>query len=463
VRLLAPKPPPASGLDAEALFAEARRRRRRRRLAAASVALAAAVAAVSYLVAGGDGGSRRPVTARAARPPAARGPVTDAKALAGHGMLAFVSTGSLWVLDGQTGSVREVSRAQGAADPVFSPDGRWLAFTSNSRVWVARSDGTAARVVPGSRAGQHLSWSARGDLLAGAGIGIVKVTTGGTVHLVTTQAGDGTWSPGGAEVAFVTTKGRAELLEELPAGGGKPVVWFRSAFHPAVRSQHVPAVPNLITLAAVLPGNKGLLYWIDPDSADAADGQALYLLQAPGLHPIRVGGTLTAPGSVAVSPAGQFAIVNGLNRYAWQTKTLELCSPASGACAPVRAPKSDVTLDPAWSPDGNTLAFVEAPASPAAGFPQPVVAGWYATHTLWTLRTPGRVAHQIPGTKGATVPVWSSDGTSLVYEAGDALWLVPALPGRPVKVASPLFPGNSWPTYYGQVDWTRQFAWSAAS
>lgn len=461
MRLLAPKPPPASGLDAEALFAEARRLRRRRRLAAAGVVLAAA-GAVSYLVAGGGGGSR-PVTARAARPPAARGPLTDAKALSGHGMLAFVSTGNLWVLDGQNGAVRQVSHARGAADPVFSPDGRWLAFTSNSRVWITRSDGTAARVVRGSRAGQHLSWSARGDLLAGAGLGIVKVTSGGTVHLVTTQAGDGTWSPAGSEVAFVTAKGKAELLEEIPAAGGKPVVWFRSAFHPAVPSQHVPAVPNLLTLAAVLPGNQGLLYWIDPGSADAADGQALYLLKAPGLHPIRVGATLTAPGSVAVSPAGQFAIVDGLNRYAWQTKTLELCSPASGACAPVRAPKSGVTLDPAWSPDGTTLAFVEAPASPAAGFPQAVVARWYATHTLWALRTPSHVAHQIPGTKGATAPVWSADGTSLVYEAGDALWLVPAPPGRPVKVASPLFPVNSWPTYYGQVDWTRQFAWSAAS
>jgi hypothetical protein len=49
-----------------------------------------------------------------------------------------------------------------------------------------------------------------------------------------------------------------------------------------------------------------------------------------------------------------------------------------------------------------------------------------------------------------------------VYEAGDALWLVPALSGKPVKIASPLFPVISWPTY-GQVDWTRQFAWSAAS
>ncbi len=156
---------------------------------------------------------------------------------------------------------------------------------------------------------------------------------------------------------------------------------------------------------------QGLLYWFDPGSADAADGQALYLIKAPGQHPIRVGGTLTGPGYVAVSRTGEFAIVNGLNRYAWQTKTLELCSPISGSCTPVRAPRGELTLDPAWSPDGHVLAFVEAPASPAAGFPQPVVARWYATHTLWILRTPGTAVHEMPGSKGATAPVWSASGT----------------------------------------------------
>ncbi len=459
-----PKPPP-SELEAEALFEEARRLRRRRRLAVGGVLLAAAVG-LSYLVAGVGGGGRPTAGSShpaAVRVPRGRGPVVDAKAFGGHGILAFVSKGTLWVLDGSSASVREVSHGRGATDPQFSPDGKWLAFINNSRAWIARSDGTAARPVPGSRGCGYLSWSPHGDLLAAAGAGIVNVTSGGALHVVTRQAGGGVWSPDGRQAAFVATKNKAELLEEVPARGGKPVVWYRSAFHPAIRSQHVPAVPNLITVAAVLPHNKGLLYWFDPDSADAADGQALYLIKAPGQRPIRVGGTLTTPGSVAVSPTGEFAIVNGLNRYAWQGKTLEICSPGSAACSPVRAPKSGLTLDPAWSPDGKTVAFVEAPSSPAAGFPQAVVARWYATHTLWTARTASHTAHEITGANGATAPVWSSDGKSLLYEAGDALWLVPNLPGKPVKIASPLFPPTAWPTYYGQVDWTQQFAWSAAS
>jgi dipeptidyl aminopeptidase/acylaminoacyl peptidase len=460
-----PQAPPG-GADAEALFKEARRLRRRRWLTAAGILLAAATAAAAagYLVLGDNGNPpvRRIKPAATAQVPRGPSPAVDAKALRGHGNLAFVSRGRLWVLDGSTQALRQVRHGRAAADPQFSPDGRWLAFAARSRIWVAKSDGAAPRPVPGSRTGLSLSWSPRGDLLTGAGAGIIEVTSRGAVHLVTRQGSYGAWSPDGNRVAFITTRHKVTLLEEIPGRGGRPVVWYRSPFHPAIPAQHVPAVPNLVTLAAVLPHNQGLLYWFDPDSADAADGQALYLIKAPGQHPIRVGGTLTGPGYVAVSRTGEFAIVNGLNRYAWQTKTLELCSPVSGSCTPVRAPRGELTLDPAWSPDGHVLAFVEAPASPAAGFPQPAVARWYATHTLWILRTPGTAAHQMPGTNGATAPAWSASGTSLVYEAGDALWLVPALASRPVKIATPLFPVNNWPTYYGEIGWAQQFAWSAA-
>jgi Tol biopolymer transport system component len=268
-----PQAPPGS-IDAEALFKEARRLRRRRWLTAA--------------------GNKPPA---AAQVPRGQSPAVDANALRGHGDLAFVSGGRLWVLDGSTQALRQVRHGHGGVDPQFSPDGRWLAFAATSRIWVAGPDGAAPRPVPGSRTGLSLSWSPRGDLLTGAGVGIVEATRRGAVQLVTRQGSYG-----------------------------------------------------------------------------------------------------------------------------------------------------------AWSPDGNRVAFIEAPASPAAGSPQPVVARWYATHTLRILRTPGAAVHEIPGSIGATAPVWSASATSLVDEAGDAVWLVPAPAARPVRTATPL---------YGEIGWAQQFAWSA--
>ena len=40
--------------------------------------------------------------------------------------------------------------------------------------------------------------------------------------------------------------------------------------------------------------------------------------------------------------------------------------------------------------------------------------------------------------------------------------MICSLPGKPVKIAASLFPVGHWPTYYGQVHWAQQFAWSTA-
>jgi hypothetical protein len=124
----------------------------------------------------------------------------------------------------------------------------------------------------------------------------------------------------------------------------------------------------------------------------------------------------------------------------------------------VPAEPSTVALDPAWSPNGSTLALVRAPDLASAGFPQDVVSAWYAAHQLW-LYDPAHQSLRELNASGATVPLWSANGTSMLYVAQDGLWLLPSLTGHPVRIAGPLFPPGHWPTFYGQVKWLSQFAW----
>src|SRR5215831_18516558 len=95
--------------------------------------LAAGVLTVAAVVAGCGSRPASPASGRSS--PAAvkhlppRKPVVNTSAFAGHGELAFISRGVLWVLDGATGTLHPVAPPTiTPLTPQFSADGRWLAF-----------------------------------------------------------------------------------------------------------------------------------------------------------------------------------------------------------------------------------------------------------------------------------------------------------------------------------------------
>ena len=159
-------------VDPEALIEEARQHARRRRLRTlAAVLTLGAIGGATY-------GIIRTVTSDStAVEHLPNGPFINSRAFAGHGTLAFVSRGKLWVLDGHNGSLRLLP-ANGfpPTQPAFSPDGKWLAYLQPhhsavtdddySRLWIARSNGTDPHVVPGIEVHALFGWSPRADLLA---------------------------------------------------------------------------------------------------------------------------------------------------------------------------------------------------------------------------------------------------------------------------------------------------------
>jgi Tol biopolymer transport system component len=140
-----------------------------------------------------------------------------------------------------------------------------------------------------------------------------------------------------------------------------------------------------------------------------------------------------------------------------------VCSLARETCTPIQAASagSTVTLDPAWSPNGNLLAYVRAPTARAGGNPR---LGWFDAHRLEVYDVSTGRSRRVGGIDGLSVPTWGRDGTSLLYVAHDALWLAPASGGRPAEIATPLFARSQWLhqgsiAYYGQIPWTDQFDW----
>ena len=214
----------------------------------------------------------------------ANSPFVNVRAFRRDGELAFVSRGSLWVLDGAAGSLRKVAstsdttHAAGNVDlggipahtalvpgsPTFSHDGRWLAYLvphaaggTFSQLWIANGNGTAPHAVRGVAVDQLVGWSATSDVLAvtsntqTARMPVPHGTTGrlrreSAVEVVTptgatrrllavpaTRRGpriyDAVWSPSGQAIAVATYEGFPSALTTIrtyPIAGGAPTTWL---------------------------------------------------------------------------------------------------------------------------------------------------------------------------------------------------------------------------------------------
>jgi Tol biopolymer transport system component len=143
----------------------------------------------------------------------------------------------------------------------------------------------------------------------------------------------------------------------------------------------------------------------------------------------------------------------------WTGRQLK-CKPCFGA--PATGPGSAVSLDPAWSPDGASLAYVKAPAYRAAAGPS---LAWFQAHQLYVWNSRTDATRRIGAINGSSLPTWSRNGKSLLYVSGDGLWLADAT-GKTVEIEHPLYRESTWKTvgttdlaFYGQIPWSRQFSW----
>jgi serine/threonine-protein kinase len=150
----------------------------------------------------------------------------------------FIQQGSrdVWALDLRDRTLTRLSFEQDGHDPVWSPDGRWIAYTHANGLWRRRSDGSGtpdSLFAPGA---STLGFAPDGRqmlvaFVAGAGFDVGLVRLGETKSLTTLLATPfneqfAEVSPDGRWMAYGTDEtGRDEVyVRPFPEGGAKLLV-----------------------------------------------------------------------------------------------------------------------------------------------------------------------------------------------------------------------------------------------
>jgi len=256
-----------------------------------------------------------------------------------------------------------------ALDPVFSPDGRTVAFVrsagSSAAIMLADRDGRRVRTLVPRVFAQYLSWSPDGRSLAYSADGIWRVDLDDpTPQLLTRPSPDvwqPAWSPDGRAIAYSQFERcfRCTGIWVMGADGSEP--------HELVQDGRRPAwSPDGSKLALSLSG-AGLVIGLD--------GRTIL----PG------GGAYTT-----WSPRGVYVAYTGFGLYVANLET--------GAR---RRLTRFMGEKPAWSPDGT------------------VIAGGYRTRVRLVRARDGKVTKVFrDSTSGGGAPSWSRDGLVAFVHAG---------------------------------------------
>jgi hypothetical protein len=507
--------------SAEALIREARRRTRRRRLRRAVVLVAlVGIGAVLYAVLGGGSGS---VIVETASRPYANLHAFEAHgelAFVSRGRVWALdgTSGTLRRLPTPVGST--------PSSPVLSHDGRWLAYLVRRNrnlygpyeLWIARADGTGAHRVRGLTVNEPVGWSPTSDLVAveageahypnGSPTAVDLVSPNGHTGAVFTRPGEQilrrggiqsvVWSPDGASLAVSTYSPErysgTQILDVPIAAGARPTVWLSMGNQQRLRGalscgSDCGDTDAIAQLAGWWP-TWGIGLWIfDSGMTHNNDSTPLAFISSPHAAPRLIAQTLSdgTTDAVDTGPNGQLAVVassESAGREYGYGKTVENCSVRTVTCAalpgastwtsqplsckpcfaaPAKGPGSAVSLDPAWSPNGTSLAYVKAPAARSAGFP---TLAWFGAHQLYVWNSRTNSNQRIGTITGSSLPTWSRDGKSLLYVSGDGLWLANATTGKAIEIEHPLYPESAWKQvrstelgFYGQIPWSQQFSW----
>jgi Tol biopolymer transport system component len=385
-----------------------------------------------------------------------------APAIAGDlGKVAYVLSGDIYVIEPPDGEPQRLTQDSDSSYPVWSPSGGWLLFVKRGLFWVMRGDGSDQRLVPGGDA----AWSPVIDRLAYSGNGAVFVENadGSGRREVARLEGDLwglQWSPDGRRLAYG---------EELRA----PVRWGR-LWVVEVNTGRAPTQLYASTSDGVLAAGwtadgQYVLFWRDVQFSASMMADGLPLLAIPfgggearelAMGPIR-------PGMWSVAPDGtRVAMTVPAGRCSWTRKQVLVADADSGESRYLTGPEQ-VSIQPAWSPDGERVAFVaKLEMGDGPGGSGDELEKLAADRRIWVMNSDdGSEARQLTSDEAYRDerPLWSRDGGWLLFarlneEREASLWLMPSSGGEPQMLVD--LAGNGKMTgYYTNIGWGELLDW----
>ena len=252
-------------------------------------------------------------------------PGTNGKIVLSHGVRADRPGIDLVNPDG---SGRTTLPTPGGYSPVWSADGKWIAYSTFPEPWVVRivrADGTGDREVLPANAGlpatwpTQYAWSPNGSEIAykcPTGLCAVRVAGGRTRQIVQYQSSGGagpSWSPDGSKIAFACPG--AVLCLVSPDGTGLEGFAGQTGFGIARCCDWSPDGTRLLltgrTQVYALDIDDGELRQLVEMGGDTVisarwspDGRALVVRRSPSVYVVRLDGT--APTKIADGDIGDW-------------------------------------------------------------------------------------------------------------------------------------------------------------
>lgn len=415
------------------------------------------------------------VEGRWLRPPEATATVQARRALqetAPLGWLAYIQDGDLHVKALPDGQPRRLTDDGRNREPRWSPSGRWLAFRKGEdELWAISPDAGVSRRIDG-RVGAFV-WSPITDTLAyvleDRILRLYHPPTGRIVvqwKTATGRIGGIAWQPGGQFLA---------MEYEYPSVEGQPGLWEILLLSADGSSTQV-LFQGDGTIAGWTPDGRFLFLWNGLRSAPsiAADGVPVLAVAASAGPGGGASAQLVLPDFslayrdfIAFHPAEtlRLAFVMGGGRETWRSKALWVGQLGLFLEGQLITPPSLVAISPAWSPDGQQLAFVGMPDSGG----QVILEEEPLRRFLHQRRIYVYRAGQIERLTDDPFyrdeyPQWSADGRFLLFARLDhqsraSLWLIPAEGGTPRLVVESLSPSPGWLGNYGRIGWEALYDW----